>query len=297
MRASDGDAEPFRRVRVNGLELACSEAGPTDGAGADAPPLVLVHGFTGHRDDWAGVLPALARRRRTIVFDLRGHGDSDSPTDSSAYSFEWLVKDLFGLLDALDVTRCDLLGHSFGGMIALRAALAGRRRLRSLILMNTAPELPERLSRAGWEKATAIAEARGMTGLQQAAERAGRARPDATLAGWFERYWQHHRRRLAAMTPASYRGLGSVLFESESLVARLGELTLPSLVVVGEADVEFGPGAELLERHLPDVRRVTIAGAGHHPHQENPEAWLAAIESHLARAAAPPTPSPAQAGR
>lgn len=246
-------------------------------------PLVLVHGFTGHRDDWIEVLPMLGAQRRTIAVDLRGHGDSRPDSDVCPYSFEQLVNDLAGLLTHLGIAACDLLGHSVGGMVVLRFALAHPERVRSLILMNTAPETPAALSREDWLKASEIAAARGLAFLQELLEQAGRAAADPVLATWGERYWQHQRRRLRAMTPESYRGVGQALFDAKSLVPRLGEIQPPSLVLVGDADHEFLPGAALLEAHLPNATRVTIPDAGHHPHQENKADWLAAIDTFLSR--------------
>ena len=281
MPASGVDESDFERVRIGDVDMAWLEAGPTAPNAKASLPLVLVHGFTGHRDDWIEVLPDLAAHRRTIAVDLRGHGDSESVLGGSDYSFEQLVKDVVGLLDHLAIERCDLLGHSVGGMVVLRFALAQPDRVRSLIFMNTAPEVPEALSRDAWQKAAEIAEARGMGFLQDLSEKMGRREADPILATWGERYWLHQRRRLRAMTPESYRGIGSALFESESLVSRLGEIRLPSLVLVGEGDHEFLPGAELLTAHLPNARQVMIPDSGHHPHQENKAAWLEAIETFL----------------
>ncbi len=173
MPASGVDESAFRRARIGDLRLAWSEAEPaSEEVGAAQPPLVLVHGFTGHRDDWIGVMPELARHRCVIAPDLRGHGNSEVITDASGYSFDQMVKDLHGLLEHLAIARCDLLGHSAGGMVALRLALAHPESLRSLILLNTAPETPKMLEREAWLSAVEIAEARGMAALQSILESA-----------------------------------------------------------------------------------------------------------------------------
>jgi len=274
-------------VRLGDAELAWIEAGPLEeDAGDERPPLILVHGFTGHRDDWIEVLPDLAKHRRTIAIDLRGHGDSKAISEEPDYSFEQLVRDVLALLDHLGIDRCDLLGHSVGGMIAQRFALAHPDRIRRLILMNTAPEVPEALSEEAGRKAAEIAKAKGMATLQELSEKVGRRNVDPILAKWGERYWLHQRRRLGAMTPESYAGIGHSLFSSESLVQHLGDIDIPTLVLVGEFDHEFLPGADLLERHLPQMERVTLADSGHHPHQENRSDWLNAIEDFLSGGAA-----------
>jgi pimeloyl-ACP methyl ester carboxylesterase len=126
-----------------------------------------------------------------------------------------------------------------------------------------------------------IGEARGIDFLQELMEKTSRRDCSETIASWGERYWLHHRRRLRAMSPESFRGIGSAFFDSESLVDRLEEIEAPTLVLVGEADADFLPGADLFEQHLPRVKRLTLEDAEHHPHQENPRAWFNAVEAHL----------------
>lgn len=263
--------------------VAWSEAGPSEST-LGTPALLLVHGFTGHRDDFIGVLPELARigtRRRVIAPDLRGHGDSDENTGPLGWSFEQLVNDLLAFLDHLGLDRVDLLGHSMGGFVVLRFALAHPERVRSLTFLCTGPETPSTLPRAGFLKAAEIADARGMAGLQQILAKAGRRDSSRSVAAWGERYWRHHRRRFCAMTPASYRGLGTAFFDAESLVPRLPEIEAPSRVLVGEYDLDWLPGADLLDRGLASVERQTIENAEHHPHVENTQAFLSALAAHL----------------
>ena len=73
--------------------------------GSGERPFVLVHGFTGSRDDWRERLPELARLGRTIALDQRGHGGSTKTGDAASYTFERLVDDLAAFHDALGPTR------------------------------------------------------------------------------------------------------------------------------------------------------------------------------------------------
>jgi pimeloyl-ACP methyl ester carboxylesterase len=269
--------------------VAWIEAEPVGGAKdeGDATALVLVHGFTGHRDDFIGVLPELAQLgngRRVIAPDLRGHGDSDGKSGDLGWTFEQLVRDLLAFLDELGLDRVDLLGHSMGGFVVLRFALAHPERVRSLVFLCTGPETPASLPRDGFLKAAELADSRGIGGiggLQEILEKVGRIEPSPTIDSWGERYWTHHRRRFGAMTPSSYRGLGTAFFDADSMLSRLHEIDQPTLVLVGESDVDWLPGADLFERALPNVNRVTLANAEHHPHIENTRAFLAAVEAHL----------------
>jgi pimeloyl-ACP methyl ester carboxylesterase len=286
MPVSGVDESQARRARIGNAEfvwidqpasLRDSDPGPGE------PPLMLVHGFTGHRDDFIEIAPDLAEKRRILIPDLRGHGDSAVNSGSYGWGFEQMVKDLIDLLDHLEIDRCDLFGHSMGGMLTLRFALAHPERIRSLIFMCTTPELPASLSRKGFEVGAEIAAAHGIDRLQELMEQAGRENCSDSIASWGERYWSHHRRRLRAMTPESFHGIGGAFFDSDSMVDRLVEIEAPTLVIVGEHDADFLPGADLFERHIRDVRRVTIVDAEHHPHQENKQAWREAVETHLDR--------------
>lgn len=244
-------------------------------------PLLMLHGFTGHRDDFEGVREDLSEGRRVLIPDLRGHGDSGRATAVGDYNFESVIEDLCGLLDHLQIEDVDLLGHSMGGMIALRFALAYPQRVHSLIAMNTTPEATEGMRADGLRKASRLALEEGMGVLEEVSRRVSMRRPDPVIARWAERYWPHRRRRFLAMDPMAYAGFAEAMANSRSLLEELPEIQVPSLVVVGAFDEDFLPGADRLSSGLGQSRRVTIPSAGHHPHEENRGAWLTALEEHF----------------
>jgi pimeloyl-ACP methyl ester carboxylesterase len=273
-----------KRVRAGDLEIAY------DDVGSGERPLVLVHGFTGFRRDFEGQLPALAELGWTLAPDLRGHGETGPGAAAAAYTLEQLARDLVGFLDALGVARCDLLGHSLGGMVALRLALGATERVASLVLMDSAARALTFLPADAFRLAWAVARSAGMQKLQALVrERAGadalRTEADRRLEREWgaERYWERHRERFCAVDPEAYARLGRELIEHEPLVPRLGELRCPTLVLVGEGDRHFVAEAEILAAGIPGARRAVIPDAGHQPQLENPGAWLAAIREHLAR--------------
>jgi len=114
---------------VGGVKLAWQQIG-------EGPDLVFVHGLAASRAFWFAqyALPLSARFRCTM-YDLRGHGYSDRAP--SGYSSTALAAELAGLLDALEIERCDLVGHSYGGGVALEYAAAHAARVRSLTIMDT----------------------------------------------------------------------------------------------------------------------------------------------------------------
>lgn len=275
----------LRRDRVGELEIESEDHG------RGAPPFVLVHGFTGSRDDFREMLPVLARRGRTLAPDLRGHGGTTNPGRPEAYGLGRLVDDVAGWLDAVGIERCDLLGHSMGGMVALRLALAHPDRVASLVLMDTAPGPITARTRGWFEVAGKIAHEQGMEALFELARKAGESdpnRPDAVVRT-IERmgqsvYWERIRAKMLAMDPFAFSTLGTMLSGHEGVEGRLGEIGCPTTVVVGELDVPFRAPSDAMERGIPGARQVVIPDAAHSPQLENPKAWLEAIEGHLDRA-------------
>ena len=271
------------RVAINGVELTYEDSGRGE------RPFVLVHGFTGFRDDFREQLPALIGLGRTIIYDHRGHGDSAHAGDATGYSFDQLVDDLRDLLGALGVARCDLLGHSMGGMIALRFVLAYPQHVASLVLMDTAARAPDRMPRAPLAAAGAIARSQGMASL--AALLRGRAaddpsRPDAERRlerELGEAFWERRRRRLVAMDPEAFAVLALELVDQPALTDRLHEIACPTLVMVGEQDAGFLAPADELARGIRGATKVVIPAAAHSPQLENPPAWIAPIRQHLER--------------
>lgn len=272
-------------IDLGNLRIACDESGKGE------RPLVLLHGLTGHRKDFDRVLPRLAAHGRTLAPDLRGHGDSSRDHEPRGYDFETLIEDLLHLLDALSIERMDLLGHSFGGMVALRFTLAHPERVASLMLMSTSSEAPDGYTRDTFIKAGGFATTKGMVSLQARLEELGLAQEQPLPADassdqrdWRERYWPHHRLRLLALDPHAYGALGVLMMDQVPVTERLAEVTCPTAVVVGSEDVEFVRGSAALAAGLPDVVHHSIPGVGHHPHQESTERFLEIVSEHLDRA-------------
>jgi len=144
-------------IDVKRIRLAYRVSGPPD-----AKPLVLLHGLGDGAADWNVVAPAFARHWRVYAPDLRGHGRSDRPGD---YSVELMEADVLAFLDALELDRVDVIGHSMGGLVAYLLAGDHPGRVSRLILEEVAalrPRTRSALQRAegelpyDWEMVLAI---------------------------------------------------------------------------------------------------------------------------------------------
>jgi pimeloyl-ACP methyl ester carboxylesterase len=133
------------KIRLdNGLQLHYIASG-------DGPDVVMLHGLGGNLAVWhLGIIPALRERFRTITYDLRGHGYSDMPP--TGYTAEDMAHDLSGLLDKLNIERCVLVGHSYGGDIALNFALLHPERAERIVAIEASlPALAQLRKRDEWE--------------------------------------------------------------------------------------------------------------------------------------------------
>lgn len=266
--------------------MACVEVGEVqlwwEERGAGGVPLVLVHGFTGSSDDWADVVPSLAADRRVVTVDLRGHGRSDNTGDEAGYTLEALTADLTGFLHAVGIDRCDLLGHSLGGMVVLRHALRHPDTVRSLVLMDTSPEGIDGVE--GFLSAQAeLVSREGIEALVTAADRSPLEGEDATIAALQgeDRHRARGRARRRAMDPAALVGLTPHLYEQEGVTHRLGEIDCPTTVVVGADDRPLVAPSRLLAREIPGATLEEIPGAAHNPQKSAPERWMEVVRGHL----------------
>ena len=123
----------FREVRLaTGVTLNVAIAGP-----ADAPPVILLHGFPESHRTWRELAPRIGNRLRLIMPDQRGFAGSDKPQEVECYETGKLVDDVFALADALAISRFALVGHDWGGAVAWAAALRGSPRLTRVAVVNS----------------------------------------------------------------------------------------------------------------------------------------------------------------
>lgn len=242
--------------------------------------LLMVHGFTGARSDFEGHFAELARDRRIVAADHRGHGGSTNTGDPATYTLEVLADDLIGFLEAEADGAVDMLGHSMGGMIALRLALRRPDLVRSLILMDTAAEPP---GGPVPENLRGLVEEHGLRRVIELAARTPERELFAQIKGdaWVDRDAE---RRLSAMDPEAFLALLPCVFQCESLLPRLGEIRCPTTVLVGSHDASFVLPSKRMADAIEGAQLDVIEGAYHSPQHTHPDAWRASVRTHLGRA-------------
>ena len=236
----------------------------------EGPPLLMVHGFTGAKEDFADHAPRFAEHREVVLFDHRGHGASENPPDVAAYSLDRLAADTLQVADALGLERFMLLGHSMGGMVARRLVLAHPERVDALVVMDT--------SLAG-----DVALTEGMTALRLLLDEANIHGSEADHRVRRERlgYVEFAARKWADVAPEAYAALSREMTRQPEQLELMRAITCPTLVIVGEQDATFLPGAHAMASTIPGARLVIVPDAGHSPQFENPDAYFDAVDGFL----------------
>ena len=265
-------------LEVGGRELYVEQAGAGE-------PVLLLHGFCCSSFSWRHVLSGLAPRFRVIAPDLPGFGFSQRPADPGAYGFPGLEGAVLGLLDRLGVESCHLVGHSFGGALALWLTERHPGRVRSLTLVATAlPELTvER--RLEWARFRLLNRLLLRTrlllpgtirrALEASCHDASRVTPELVEA--------YRRRLLVEGLEDAYFGFLAPLDEPPPPGA-LEAIAPPVLIVWGDDDRVIP--LDRATAHLPRLRRSRLAvleRCGHLPMEESPEAFLDELLPFLER--------------
>lgn len=244
------------------------------------PPLLAIHGLGYTRNGWGPALGLLAERFRVIRFDNRGVGESDMP--DGPYTAAELAGDALQVLDEAGVELAHVLGTSLGGMVAQELAVAAPERVERLVLACTtaggagAFPLPQRTVDLFALFPTMAFEEGLRTMVKNALSDANaESRPD--LVDEIYAY------RLANRPPLPGWQAQAAAGASFDGSARLGEISMPTLVLHGTADnVVDHRNAEILAREIPDARLEWFEGCGHLFFWEQPERFVRVVTEFLA---------------
>ena len=244
-------------------------------------PFLLVHGFTGSKLDFVNQAAWFVENHRVILYDQRGHGES---SNLAPYNFATLMADLIGFMDALEIPSCHLLGHSLGGMVALRAMLAYPERFRSLLLMDTAPYgLALFPNKAREQLISVITEG----GCQALLPNMRQQRPNGATQRGIDflgeaEHWRRIKVKLTQMDPQAFEQLSIEADQQTSVLDQLSHISVPTSIIVGRKDKPFLRPAKHMHKAIEDSRLIRIPNAAHSPQYENADVWRDAINAHLA---------------
>ena len=270
------------KVNVNGVELWYEFTG-------EGSTVVQIGGAVSAHEGYATITPGLSQHYRVLDYDHRGYGGSDRPAQH--YTLDTWSDDLAGLMDALELERAHIHGGSMGSFIAVNFAARYPDRVDKLLLGAGAVGRCDRMGVLQFRIWQSLARAYGVASRELAEQLLTHAFSRAFLDGP-----DGGDEAVDLMQEVTARNVGTDVFIDAcqamidtDVTARLGDVTAPTLVMVGSDDVltplDAGPGgagARYVAENLPNARLVVFEGSGHGHYVEQQEDSLTAILDFLA---------------
>jgi 3-oxoadipate enol-lactonase len=260
------------QVTTNGLRINYTFDGP-----ANAPVVTLSNSLASNLSMWDPQISALATRYRVLRYDTRGHGQTGAPR--GPYSLDEITEDMRALLQVLGIQKTHFVGLSMGGMIGQMLGIKHPQLLQSLVLCDTMSRVPPD-AKPLWEERIHTAETRGMD-----------ATVEPTIGRWFTApFRESHpdviekvRTMIRTTPPQGYAGCCHAI-AGLNLTERLPEITLPTLIIVGEDDPGTPVAASrVIQERIKGSELVILKSAAHLSNMEQPEAFNQALTPFLAK--------------
>jgi len=259
-------------LKRDGVGLYYEVHGPTGPKGG--PTILLTHGYSATSQMWQGQVEALSKDHQLVIWDMRGHGQSDSPDDPSLYSEPATVADMAALLDHVGARTAIVGGLSLGGYMSLAFNRVHPERVEALLIIDTGPGYKNDEAREGWNRTSLKTaeryETEGLTLLE---------------TGSAERRTAQHRSAKGLALAAR----GMLTQRDAGVISSLPEIKVPSIVVVGSEDTPFLAASDYMAAKIPGAKKAVIEGAGHAANIDRPEAFNAALLEFLQGLSAPAT--------
>ncbi|MGI9520687.1 MAG: 3-oxoadipate enol-lactonase [Hyphomicrobiaceae bacterium] len=255
-------------IRANGINMAYRFDGPEG-----APVVMLSNSLMSNHTMWDPQVPILTEAFRVLRYDTRGHGATDAP--EGPYSIKLLAEDVVALLDALDIERVHFAGLSMGGMIGQYLGANHADHIQSLLLCDTASEMP---TREMWNDRISMAQDQGIAALL-----------DSTLKRWFTEPFLNNNKSSVEKVAEMIRTTGAQGYiacasavRDMSQTAILSQINLPTIIIVGEDDPACTvEQSRILEQHIDGAELIILKEASHLSNIEQTDAFNTAMMKFL----------------
>lgn len=257
------------KTLINGIDLYYHIYG-------SGSPIILVHGLGMDHSMWDLQVLEFSKNHQVFVYDLRGHGQSESP--DHPYSIDLLADDLDLFLHFLGLKSAAVLGLSLGGRILLRFALKYPQELRAMILADAQSEtLPDSV-----ERFQLLADTARRKGMSKAAELFFSWPLLQMLAKRSPERFEKEKRRFLQTSAIGLANSCLAIAGMEPLTTQLGYIQTPTLALAGEEDEPYLSYLDLYARQIPHCQKETVPRAGHLSNLENPQAFNEIVLTFLA---------------
>lgn len=252
------------KALINGINLYCED----NGSGF---PVLFSHGYSGTTRSWEGQVAALSEKYRFITYDMRGHGQTDSPDSLSKYTLDIVVEDIYQLLRYLGIQKAVIGGLSLGGYLTLHFYHQHPDMTAAIIFMDTGPGYRTPEKARDWNQTrldcARVLETQGMKGFIES---------EYSAADYYT--------RLEVMIKHNPTGLANI---SRGVMINpwgldiLPTIKVPALIVCGDNDTAFLPATNYMAQKIPGARKAIIADAGHGVNIDQPQVFATTVLDFL----------------
>jgi 3-oxoadipate enol-lactonase len=261
----------MRTLSVDGVELAYDVRGT-------GSPLLFLHGLGSNGASWEAQVDAFALRYRTITVDLRGSGASrDSARPHGPFTMSRFARDIVALLEHLGAEPAHVVGLSLGGMVAFQLAVDSPSSVRSLVIVNSGPEVIPRTLAERW----AMAVRQVITRVVGPAGFANVLAPKLFPKPEHEALRERFKATMAANDKGAYIATLEAIL-GWSVLAHVGQIAVPALIVCADQDYTPVSAKEAYAQRIPNARIVVVEDSHHALPIESPEAFNAVLDDFLA---------------
>jgi pimeloyl-ACP methyl ester carboxylesterase len=248
-------------AQINGINISYDASG-------EGPAVLLTHGFSSTGRAWTEQHRALRDRYLVISWDMRGHGETESPDDPALYSHDLTVADMRGLLGQLAVERAVVGGLSLGGTMSLAFYRRHSEMVRALVICDSGPGYRNAEARAEWNRR---AEARAADLETRGLEVLGGGSRDMREAA----------RRHRSPQGLAHAARGMLAQRDSGIIDSLPDVRVPTLVIVGDQDSPFIAPCEYMAKKIPGARLEVIKNAGHSSNLDQPVEFNRVLRAFL----------------
>ena len=264
-------------IKANGVRIRYEERG-------SGTAMVWAHGLGGNWRAWEKVTDFFKDRYRVITYDARGHGQSEKPDKPEAYSQDIMVEDMRDLMDALDINKAIVGGHSMGANVALNFAFHYPERCIGLIPVGIGSGSSDSEWWCGyWGKLADLADEQGMQAFLEEMK---------TLPAWAVAFQnpplaKHITEDVIANSPMAIANtIRGVQIERPSIFElgpKLEKLSVATLVVMSDGDAPVVECSRFMAEHIPQTALAIIPAKSHWTFDEAPEQFMQAVDQFVRR--------------
>lgn len=239
-------------------------------------PVLLVHGLGSSIQDWEYQIPHLLQTHRVLAIDLRGHGRSGKPRER--YSIRQFADDVVALIEHLGLQQVHLVGISMGGMVGFQLGVDHPHLLRSLTIVNSAPEVKAKSAADWWmlAKRWTLSRVLGLDTIGRGLARLLFPYPEqAELRAKVEQRWPQNDKRAYLASLDAIIGWG--------VRERLNAITCPTLVISGDRDYTPVSLKEAYVAEMSNARLLVIERSRHATPMDQPHRFNAELDEFLAQ--------------